>query len=113
MDPTAAFIKDAIAHPFATFERDIVDYVPNTLSSLALVSCFAAGCMAMFASTHAIIQKYRPEMSRGERFWMMWFVMCGFIHFFFEGEPPHSLGKLGLLLFLGYWSVPYVELWRG
>lgn len=85
MEPIATLIKDAVAHPFSTYEREIVDYVPNTLSSLALVSCFGAGCVAMFASTHAIIQKCRPSLSTCDRFLMMWFVMCGFIHFFFEG----------------------------
>ena len=84
--PISTLIKDAIAHPFSTYEREIVNYVPNTLSSIALVSCFAAGCLAMFASTNGIIQKYRPELSTGDRFLMMWFVMCGFIHFFFEGK---------------------------
>lgn len=86
MEPIATLIKDAVAHPFSTYEREIVDYVPNTLSSLALVSCFGAGCVAVFASTHAIIQKCRPSLSTCDRFLMMWFVMCGFIHFFFEGE---------------------------
>lgn len=91
MDPVATLVKDALAHPYATYEREIVDYVPNTMSSLGLVSCFAAGCVAMFASTHVIIQQKRPGMGRGDRFIMMWFVMCGFIHFFFEGESqPQS-----------------------
>lgn len=86
MDPVATLIKDAVAHPYSSFDKDIVDYVPNTISSLALVGCFAAGTLAMFASTHAIIQSSRPNMVFRDRFLMMWFVMCGFIHFFFEGE---------------------------
>ncbi|CAM1508968.1 Fc.00g027070.m01.CDS01 [Cosmosporella sp. VM-42] len=72
-------------HPYFPLGVAIPTYAANSLGAGALVSIFAAGCALIFLTTHLIIQQANPGLSRGQAVTTMWFVLCGFIHLFFEG----------------------------
>lgn len=72
-------------HPYFPLGIAMPGYAPNTMTSPALVACFAAGSGALLTSAYAIISRVRPGLGRGDMFAALWFVLCTFIHFFFEG----------------------------
>ena len=82
----AAGNVSAAFHPYYPPSAIITDYAANTLPTLTLLICFAAGCAAILTPTLILIRRTNPSLSNGEVATAMWFVLCGFIHFFFEGE---------------------------
>ncbi|KAF4835018.1 3-beta-hydroxysteroid-Delta(8),Delta(7)-isomerase [Colletotrichum tropicale] len=72
-------------HPYFPLDAPLKGYVENKLGALALCSTFAAGTIAILAPTYNIIRRTNPRLSNGEVATALWFVLCGFIHFFFEG----------------------------
>lgn len=74
----------AVPHPYYPLGVEIVGYLANEWNTLELVSMFAAGCAVIFSVTYAILMKTRPNASNSDVAIMMWFVLCGFIHFTFE-----------------------------
>jgi hypothetical protein len=75
-------------HPYYPTEAQIVGYVANSMSVPALLASFAGGCTVIFGITFLLVKRVRPTISRGDLATIMWFVLCGFIHLFFEGKLP-------------------------
>ncbi|ODA77610.1 hypothetical protein RJ55_07239 [Drechmeria coniospora] len=82
--PLAATVADG-GHPFYPLGVSIPGYAANTMSALVLVLIFAAGCGAIFVPTWLVASRARRDISRCELLVTFWFVLCGFIHLFFEG----------------------------
>ncbi|KAK2606318.1 hypothetical protein QQS21_003249 [Conoideocrella luteorostrata] len=78
-------IADLGPHPYYPLGVSIPTYVANTMNAGVLVSIFAAGCGIIFLPTYLAATKSRPGISFGEILIVFWWVLCGFIHFFFEG----------------------------
>lgn len=72
-------------HPYYPLGAAVPGYVVNSLPAPSLVTTFAVGCGVILASSSALVRKSRPGIPRGELAAALWFVLCGFIHFFFEG----------------------------
>ena len=81
-------IADALgaAHPYYPLGVAVPTYVANTMNAGVLVSIFAAGCGAIFVPTYLMAVRTRPGISFGEVLIAFWWVLCGFIHLFFEGK---------------------------
>lgn len=97
-------------HPYFPLGTALHGYAANTMASSALVACFAAGSGAILATAYSIISRVRPGLGRGDTFAALWFVLCGFIHFFFEGtfspsSPSYMKRKLTDLK--GYFALNY------
>lgn len=73
------------AHPFHPLGIEVTNYLANEWGVLTLLSAFAACCASVFAATYVVVMRVRPTMSRGELLTILWFVLCGCIHTFFEG----------------------------
>jgi len=73
------------AHPFYPLGIEVANYLANEWSVLTLLGAFAACCASVFAVTYVVVMRVRPTMSRGELLTILWFVLCGCIHTFFEG----------------------------
>lgn len=73
------------AHPFYPLGIEVANYLANEWGVLTLLSAFAACCASVFAATYVVVMRVRPTMSRGELLTVLWFVLCGCIHTFFEG----------------------------
>jgi cholestenol delta-isomerase len=74
------------AHPYYPLGVSIPTYVANTMNAGVLVGIFAAGCGAIFVPTYLFAVRCRPGISFGEVLIAFWWVLCGFIHLFFEGK---------------------------
>ncbi|TDZ38779.1 3-beta-hydroxysteroid-Delta(8),Delta(7)-isomerase [Colletotrichum spinosum] len=72
-------------HPYHPIDAAMSDYVANQLGSTSLQATFALGASAVLAPTYQLIRKTNPTLSTGNTAAALWFVLCGFIHFFFEG----------------------------
>ncbi|KAK3063046.1 hypothetical protein LTR53_019083, partial [Teratosphaeriaceae sp. CCFEE 6253] len=63
----------------------IVDWAANEWSVPALLSVFFGTCAVLFASTYFVAQRINKTLTAGELSAIMWFVLSGCIHVFFEG----------------------------
>lgn len=89
---TAADPEQVIDHPYYPIGVQIAGYLANESSVPYLLGVFAAGCTVIFTATHLITKALRPRISTGDRYTVMWFVLSGSIHFWFEGEQSCPLG---------------------
>lgn len=81
-----ATADDIVKHPYYPLDANIVDYVANESTVLSLLGSFVAGCVAIFGLTYLAVKRVNPRLPPTELLTVMWFVLCGCIHFFFEGE---------------------------
>jgi len=81
-------------HPYYPLDVELVGYMANKWDTLTLVSMFAAGCAGIFAVTYLITTRIRPHMSNADLSTIMWFVLCGFIHLFFEGYFSYNFRNM-------------------
>ncbi|KAF2621448.1 3-beta-hydroxysteroid-Delta(8),Delta(7)-isomerase [Macroventuria anomochaeta] len=82
-------------HPYYPLGVEIVGYMANEWNTFELVSMFAAGCAVIFSITYAVLMKSRPNASNSDVLIMMWFVLCGCIHLFFEGYFAYNFRRMG------------------
>ena len=80
-------------HPYYPLGVEIVGFLANEWNTFELVSMFAAGCAVIFSITYAILMKLRPNASKSDVSIMMWFVLCGCIHSFFEGYFAYNFTR--------------------
>jgi cholestenol delta-isomerase len=72
-------------HPFYPVEAKIVGYLANEASVSQLLGTFAAGCIVVLGTTLALIKGHNPTLSTTEKAAILWNVLSGTIHLFFEG----------------------------
>ena len=82
-------------HPYYPIEKEIVGYLANKWGTLDLLLMFAAGCVAIFSVTYVMVKRLRPNASTGDLSTIMWFVLCGCIHSFFEGYFAYNFRNMG------------------
>ncbi|KAF2683561.1 EBDP4, emopamil-binding protein [Lentithecium fluviatile CBS 122367] len=82
-------------HPYYPIEAQIVGYLANEWNTLELCSMFAAGCAAIFSVTYAVVKRVRPSTSASDLITILWFVLCGCIHLFFEGYFAYNFRRMG------------------
>jgi len=86
---------NASFHPYYPLEAEIVGYLANDWHFLTLLAVFASGCVVIFSATYAVAMKVRPHMLTSELVTIMWFVMSGCIHLFFEGYYSYNFRTIG------------------
>ncbi|MCJ1424824.1 hypothetical protein MMC29_002712 [Sticta canariensis] len=72
-------------HPFYPIEANIVGYLANELSVLSLLGVFGSGCVVILGLTLALVMRQNPTLPPREKAIVLWFVLSGTIHLFFEG----------------------------
>ncbi|ORY13417.1 EBDP4, emopamil-binding protein [Clohesyomyces aquaticus] len=82
-------------HPYYPREVEIVGYLANEWNTLELCSMFGAGCAVIFTITYLVVKRLRPHVSTGDLLTVMWFVLCGCIHSFFEGYFAYNFRNMG------------------
>ncbi|KAJ5134004.1 Bcebp4 [Penicillium atrosanguineum] len=82
------------AHPYYPIDLEIVGYLANEWDTVTLVSLFASGCTAIFLATYLLVMKIHPKISNGDLWTIMWFVLCGCIHLFFEGYFAYNFRRM-------------------
>ncbi|KAF7905052.1 uncharacterized protein EAF01_005573 [Botrytis porri] len=84
-------------HPYYPLDLEIPHYLANQWDTLTLVSIFAAGCTAIFSSTYLLVMRVRPRISTADLLTVLWFVLCGCIHLFFEGYYAYNFRRMPLM----------------
>lgn len=84
---------DSVKHPYYPLDANIVGYVANESTVLSLLGSFIAGCTAIFGLTHLAVKRINPTLPTTELITVMWFVLCGCIHLFFEGMKVMLCGE--------------------
>jgi hypothetical protein len=82
-------------HPYFPVEAQITGYLANKWNTLELLTMFVAGVSAIFGVTYVVVKRIRPTLSTGDLSTIMWFVMCGCIHSFFEGYFAYNFRTMG------------------
>lgn len=72
-------------HPYFPVEAAIINYIPNSYSVPTLLGIFAAGSGAILGATYLGLSKVAPWVNKGDKFTILWFILSGCIHTFFEG----------------------------
>jgi len=87
--------QSATQHPYYPLDASINGYAANEWSVPALLSVFFGACSILFSSTYLIAKKINATLSTGELMTIMWFVLSGAIHVFFEGYYAANYATLG------------------
>ncbi|KAF2276840.1 EBDP4, emopamil-binding protein [Westerdykella ornata] len=82
-------------HPYYPVEAEIVGYLANELNTFELCGAFAAGCAVIFSITYLVVKRTRPQISNSDLVTVLWFVLCGCIHLFFEGYYVYNFRAMG------------------
>lgn len=82
-------------HQYYPTEIEVLGYIANTMSVPMLLASFSGGCAAIFSITYLIVKRVRPSISNGELATILWFVLCGCIHTFFEGYFVFNFRNMG------------------
>lgn len=75
------------SHPYYPPSLAISTYLANTFGTLELVTAFATGCAVILGSAGLLVRWYnrKAPLSTWDISCVLWFVLCGCIHLFFEG----------------------------
>ncbi|EEP82219.1 conserved hypothetical protein [Uncinocarpus reesii 1704] len=73
------------AHPYYPVEAQLVGYLANKWSVPLLVGGFAVSWGLILLVTLAVVSYVRPNLSKKDKAAVLWFVLSGSIHLFFEG----------------------------
>lgn len=72
-------------HPFYPLEANIVGYLANRWSVPTLLGIFAGGWVVILGITLALVRSHNPNLPSRDKATILWFVLTGTIHLFFEG----------------------------
>lgn len=84
-----------VIHPYFPVDAEIVGYAANEWSVPALLGAFFGACTALFTGTYFVAKSINPKLRRDELVTIMWFVLSGSIHLFFEGYYAVNYATLG------------------
>jgi cholestenol Delta-isomerase len=89
------------AHPYYPLDATIDSYAANEWSVPALLSVFFGACTLLFTGTYFLAKRITASLkppvtlTTGELLTIMWFVLSGSIHIFFEGYYAFNYATLG------------------
>lgn len=76
-----------LLHPYYPLDTALPNWTANEWSVPALLSVFFGACTLLFTSTYFVAKRLNKnrDLSPGQLLTIMWFVLSGSIHLFFEG----------------------------
>jgi cholestenol Delta-isomerase len=79
-------VPPAPPHPYHPTDAALSGaFVPNEREATDLLAVFAALCSCIFATTLWLTSRRQPPISLFDKITILWFVLCGSLHTFFEG----------------------------
>jgi len=78
-------VADAPDHPFFPISAPVPNYVAVSTPTAVLLTIFFGTLAVILGATKFSLERYRPSLPSGEVWAATWFILCGFIHSFFEG----------------------------
>jgi cholestenol delta-isomerase len=104
----SAIVSDDPEHPFFPAHVKVPGYVATSLPTTALLTIFFGALAAILTTSKVFLKWSNLILSKGEVWTASWFILCGFIHLFFEGMicSYHLVDYIPYLLMhcLGYFS---------
>ncbi|KAM3423442.1 hypothetical protein BST61_g873 [Cercospora zeina] len=82
------------SNPYYPIGSSIIGWTPNESSVFTLLGAFSGASIVLFTSTFILVKRIQPTLTRGELFTIMWFVLSGTIHIFFEGYFISNFSEL-------------------
>lgn len=82
-------------HPYYPLEVEIAGYLENEWSVPTLLGIFSVGCASIFGFTYLVVTRVRQNLPTSELLTILWFVLSGCIHFFFEGYYVYNFRAMG------------------
>ncbi|OAX85076.1 hypothetical protein ACJ72_00548 [Emergomyces africanus] len=73
------------SHPYYPIEAELIGYLANEWSVPTLIAAFAAGWAVILGFTLVVLSFVAPKLGRADRLAILWFILTGSIHMFFEG----------------------------
>ncbi|KAL3463252.1 Emopamil-binding protein [Aspergillus heterothallicus] len=73
------------SHPYYPLDARIHNYAPNNASILSLLTTASVGVTVLLGATFLLSTWVRPQLSIANRIAILWFVLSGTLHCFFEG----------------------------
>ncbi|KAL3428405.1 emopamil binding protein [Phlyctema vagabunda] len=80
-----AEMAETIVHPYYPQSLRFQQYAANEWSVSQLIGAFAAGWIVILGIASAITRRQNPNLRGSEQVLVLWFVLTGLIHCFFEG----------------------------
>lgn len=80
-------------HPYYPLDLELSGYTDNTIGLVTLLLGFSAGASVILGTALLLSRRYRPSISGLDQCLVLWFVLSGSLHCFFEGyfilNHPH------------------------
>ncbi|KAI1085079.1 Emopamil-binding protein [Whalleya microplaca] len=95
-----------VFHPYNPPNIVLEGYVPNSIQVHVLIASFATAALTVFVLTSVLARRVRPDISNGDLWIAMWFMLCGCIHLFFEGYFAFNNASMPTLTHL------FGQLWK-
>jgi cholestenol delta-isomerase len=87
-------LNGSLSHPYYPSDIHLPRYVPNDIPTPMLITYFAIAAGFVLWFTSVLARTIRPSISSGDRLAAMWFMLCGCIHFFFEGYFAYNNAQM-------------------
>jgi cholestenol delta-isomerase len=94
----ASNASEVLSHPpndYYPLGTAIPGYVANEASMAAILTVFFGTCAVLFGSTHFVSKRLQPDLTKTELFTLLWFILSGAIHIFFEGYYVMNVLDIG------------------
>ncbi|KAL2194197.1 Emopamil-binding protein [Corynascus similis CBS 632.67] len=92
---SATYTNDSMAnHPYYPPGLALPGFVPNDISVPVLLTSFAGAAGFVVWVTSVLARTIQPRISKANLLTTMWFMLCGCIHFFFEGYFAYHNGSM-------------------
>lgn len=90
-----ATLSNEPLHPYYPLTASIATYAANKDSVVYLLSIFFSACTALFTATYFLFTTLNLRLTRTQLATIMWFILSGSIHIFFEGFYVAHFADLG------------------
>lgn len=78
-------LTEPVQHPYYPQTASIPQYTPNINSVFYLLTTFFSACLTLISTTYTLTTHINPKLTRTQLATVIWFVLSGSIHVFFEG----------------------------
>ncbi|KAK4504704.1 hypothetical protein PRZ48_002666 [Zasmidium cellare] len=82
-------------NPYYPIGSYIEGYAANEWSVPALLGVFFGACTLLLPTTYILAKRLQPTLNKTELITILWFVLSGSIHIFFEGYYAYNYDTLG------------------
>ncbi|KAI9675711.1 MAG: hypothetical protein M1817_001078 [Caeruleum heppii] len=94
MSNSSTFLPEPV-HPYYPLGVEVVGYLANEYSVPVLLLLFFGGLAVLFGLTLVVVNNVHPNLPVSEKYTILWFVLSGTIHFFFEGYFALNHTRMG------------------